>query len=103
LANPPPATPAADLAKYKQQHTLVKQILATFRKPSYNDAEDSKEIARLVGEMQDLGGPPKEIMGDMPDGFVSACSLRIVDVACLSLHGVRVGLDAPETVSRAEC
>lgn len=71
LASPPPSTPAADLEKYKQQHTLVKQILATFRKPTYSDAEDSKEIARLVGDMQDLGGPPKEIMGDMPEGFVS--------------------------------
>lgn len=24
-----------------------------------------------MGEMQDLGGPPSEIMGDLPEGFVS--------------------------------
>jgi hypothetical protein len=29
-------------------------------------------VARLVGEMQDLGGPPKEVMGDMPEGLVSS-------------------------------
>lgn len=49
----------------------MKQILAVFRKPNYSDTDDGPEVARLVGEMQDLGGPPKEIMGDMPEGFVS--------------------------------
>lgn len=72
LASPPSDVSPGDLEKYKQQHALVKQILAVFRKPNYSDAEDGKEIARLVGEMQDLGGPPKEIMGDMPEGFVSS-------------------------------
>lgn len=42
-----------------------------FKKPGYTDEKDGKDIARLVSEMQDLGGPPKEVMGDLPEGFVS--------------------------------
>ena len=36
--------------------------------------------------MQDLGGPPKEIMGDLPEGFVSVLnmlSLTIKDLGAL--------------------
>jgi peroxin-19 len=43
----------------------------TFRKPGYSDDKDGKEIVRMVGEMQELGGPPTEIMGELPEGFVS--------------------------------
>jgi peroxin-19 len=71
LASPPKDLPAADLTKYKNQYALVQKIVDTFRKPGYSDDRDGKEIARLVGEMQDLGGPPQEIMGDLPEGFVS--------------------------------
>jgi hypothetical protein len=40
-----------------------------------------------VGEMQDLGGPPSEIMGDLPEGFVSAqwgwaCSCNGLRAGC---------------------
>lgn len=63
---------ADDLEKYRQQHKLVQQILAVFKRPNYSDDVDGKEVARLVGEMQDLGGPPNEIMGDLPEGFVSS-------------------------------
>jgi peroxin-19 len=59
------------LAKYRQQHVLVTQILAAFKRPNYSDDVDGKEVARLVGEMQDLGGPPNEIMGELPEGLVS--------------------------------
>jgi len=48
----------------------VQQILDTFRRPGYSDQKDGKEVAKRVGEMQDLGGPPKEIMGELPEGFV---------------------------------
>lgn len=71
LASPPADLPPSELATYKEQYALVKKIVDTFRKPGYSDDRDGKEIARLVGEMQDLGGPPKEIMGDLPEGFVS--------------------------------
>ncbi|TXT15844.1 hypothetical protein VHUM_00347 [Vanrija humicola] len=71
LAKPPSTVTPADLEKYRQQHKLVQQIVETFKKPGYTDERDGKEVARLVGEMQDLGGPPSEIMGDLPEGFVS--------------------------------
>lgn len=69
LANPPKDVSAADLEKYKKQHELVKQIVDVFKRPNYEDSTDGKEVARLVGEMQDLGGPPNEIMGELPEGF----------------------------------
>lgn len=69
LANPPKDVSAADLEKYKKQHDLVKQICDVFKRPNYEDSTDGKEVARLVGEMQDLGGPPNEIMGELPEGF----------------------------------
>jgi peroxin-19 len=50
---------------------IVNAILDTFRRPGYTDEKDGKEVAKLVGEMQDLGGPPQAIMGDLPEGFVS--------------------------------
>lgn len=59
------------MEKYRKQHKLVQQILETFKRPGYTDEVDGKEVAKLVGEMQDLGGPPNEIMGELPDGFVS--------------------------------
>ncbi|CAD6571467.1 MAG: Peroxisome chaperone and import receptor [Tremellales sp. Tagirdzhanova-0007] len=69
LASPPTTVSQPDLHKYRQQHRLVQQILDTFRRPGYSDEKDGKDISKLVGEMQDLGGPPKEIMGDLPEGF----------------------------------
>ena len=71
LSNPPPGISPPDLEKYRQQSKIVQSIVDTFRKAGYSDEKDGKEIARLVGEMQDLGGPPQEIMGDLPEGFVS--------------------------------
>lgn len=71
LEEPPAGVSAADLEKYRKQHELVKQILSVFERPAYSDDKEGKEVAKLVGEMQDLGGPPNEIMGDLPDGFVS--------------------------------
>ena len=96
LASPPSDVSPADLEKYKQQHALVKQILSVFRKPSYSDAEDGKEVARLVGEMQDLGGPPKEIMGDMPECFVSSKPSLGAAGAKRQVRGMPSGVDGPE-------
>ncbi|WVR06375.1 hypothetical protein IAU60_003406 [Kwoniella sp. DSM 27419] len=69
LASPPSGTSEADLQKYRSQYEIVQKILAIFRKPSFSDEADGKEIAALVSDMQDLGGPPKEIMGDLPEGL----------------------------------
>jgi peroxin-19 len=71
LADPPKDISKEDMDKYRKQSDLVKRIVAIFGKSGYSDAQDGKEVARLVGEMQDLGGPPKEVMGDLPEGFVS--------------------------------
>nr|XP_019045702.1 hypothetical protein I302_06093 [Kwoniella bestiolae CBS 10118]OCF24632.1 hypothetical protein I302_06093 [Kwoniella bestiolae CBS 10118] len=71
LASPPPGVTSEDLTKYRQQNEVVQKIVQLFAKPTYSDEKDGKEIAGLVSEMQDLGGPPKEIMGDLPEGFVS--------------------------------
>ena len=71
LASPPAGTDPKNLETYRKQYVIVQQIDATFKKNGYSDEVDGKEVARLVGDMQDLGGPPKEIMGDMPEGFVS--------------------------------
>ena len=79
LESPPAGTDPADLEKYKQQYKIVSSILDIFRKPGYTDDKDGKEVARLVGEMQDLGGPPQEIMGDLPEGFVSGLSELVID------------------------
>lgn len=72
LANPPSEVSGEDLEKYRKQKVIVDKILAVFKKEGYSDERDGKEVAGLVGEMQDLGGPPSQIMGDMPEGFVSA-------------------------------
>ncbi|ORX40022.1 Pex19 protein [Kockovaella imperatae] len=69
LASPPAGVTPSELEKYRKQSALVDTIVKTFKKPDFNDDKDGREIARLVGEMQDLGGPPKEIMGDLPEGF----------------------------------
>ncbi|CAK9780807.1 Pex19-domain-containing protein [Cutaneotrichosporon oleaginosum] len=69
LEKPPSGVSASDLDKYRKQHGLVKRILDVFQRPGYTDERDGKEVAKLVGEMQDLGGPPNEIMGDLPEGF----------------------------------
>ncbi|WWD18508.1 hypothetical protein CI109_102960 [Kwoniella shandongensis] len=69
LASPPSGVSPSDLEKYTKQHLLVQRITQTFKKSDYSDEKDGREIARLVSEMQDLGGPPKEVMGDLPEGF----------------------------------
>ncbi|WWC96054.1 hypothetical protein V866_002921 [Kwoniella sp. B9012] len=69
LSSPPEGTTQEDLIKYGKQNEIVQKIVGTFKKPNYSDEKDGKEIAGLVSEMQDLGGPPKEIMGDLPEGF----------------------------------
>nr|ODN93977.1 hypothetical protein L203_00145 [Cryptococcus depauperatus CBS 7841] len=71
LESPPAGTPAEDLEKHRKQYVFVRQIMETFKKPEYSDETHSKEVAKLVSDMQDLGGPPKEIMGDLPEGFAS--------------------------------
>ncbi|KAF8603583.1 Pex19-domain-containing protein [Ceratobasidium sp. AG-I] len=60
-----------DKKRYKKQQELVKKILAVFERPGYTDedAAASKEVLELMNQMQELGSPPNEIMGEVPPGF----------------------------------
>ncbi|CAE6443530.1 hypothetical protein ACGC1H_006099 [Rhizoctonia solani] len=66
-----PDLPEAELKRYKAQEAIVRQLVEIYQKPDYSDdnAETNKEVLRLMNEMQDLGSPPTEIMGDVPPGF----------------------------------
>ncbi|KAG9098703.1 Peroxisome chaperone and import receptor [Ceratobasidium sp. 370] len=60
-----------DKKKFKSQQALVKRIIAVFERPNYSDdnPEMSKEVLELMNQMQELGSPPAEILGEMPPGF----------------------------------
>jgi len=66
-----PDLPEDDKKRYKKQQELVKKILAVFERPGYTDedAAASKEVLELMNQMQELGSPPTEIMGEVPPGF----------------------------------
>ncbi|CAE6506227.1 unnamed protein product [Rhizoctonia solani] len=66
-----PDLPEADVKKYKAQQAIVKQLVDIYQKPNYSDdnPETNKEVLRLMNEMQELGSPPTEIMGEVPAGF----------------------------------
>lgn len=59
----------AQFHSYRAQSDLVSQIVALFEAATYSEDDEGtrKEIQELMGKMQDLGSPPKEVMGDMPD------------------------------------
>jgi len=62
---------ASDLARYEAQHACASKIIAVFEEPGYRD-DDPKmtaEIVALMGQMQEHGAPPAEIMGDLPPGL----------------------------------
>ncbi|KAG9120939.1 Peroxisome chaperone and import receptor, partial [Ceratobasidium sp. 392] len=60
-----------DKKRFKSQQVLVKKIIAVFEKPDYSDdnPEMGKEVLELMNQMQELGSPPAEILGEMPPGF----------------------------------
>ncbi|KAK4058315.1 Peroxisome chaperone and import receptor [Microbotryomycetes sp. JL221] len=63
--------PADDLKRFKQQQSIVNEIVAKFEQEGSDADEDAKierqnEITELVAKMNDCGAPPKEIMGEMP-------------------------------------
>ncbi|KAG9036877.1 Peroxisome chaperone and import receptor [Tulasnella sp. JGI-2019a] len=69
--NEGPKIPEADLDKYKKQHALVAQTVKIFENPAYSDdnSEQSGQVLKLMSEMQNLGSPPPEIMGELPPGW----------------------------------
>ncbi|BFZ54316.1 Peroxisome chaperone and import receptor [Savitreella phatthalungensis] len=55
-----------DYDKYVQQSGIVAQIVDRFEDPEYDDEDEYKkaQVMELMGQMQDLGSPPHEIMGE---------------------------------------
>lgn len=67
-------TDKVQLEKYLQQQTIVGEICKEFESELSHDSEDRKKlrferIVDLMQQMQDLGQPPKEIVGDMAPGL----------------------------------
>ncbi|KAM3420817.1 hypothetical protein BST61_g4061 [Cercospora zeina] len=56
-----------DLARYKTQQTLVKEIVERFERKEYSDDnEDDREyIVERMQKMQAEGSPPTDLVGDM--------------------------------------
>ncbi|KAG8678097.1 Peroxisome chaperone and import receptor [Ceratobasidium sp. 394] len=71
-----------DKKKFKAQQALVKRIIAVFEQPNYSDdnMEMSKEVLELMNQMQELGSPPTEILGEMPPGFDLNAEGKIPDM-----------------------
>lgn len=55
-----------DIAKYTKQAGIVREIVAKFEDEGYSDDDEIRkaEVMDLMGQMQDLGSPPQEIMGE---------------------------------------
>ncbi|CUM67466.1 uncharacterized protein PRCAT00005162001 [Priceomyces carsonii] len=54
---------------YKKQYEISKQIVAIFEEPEYNDDDSKKRetVNSLLEELQELGQPPTELVGDAGD------------------------------------
>lgn len=62
------------IENYTLQYNLMKTICQEFEKETTADSEDTKNhrfkrILELMQEMQELGQPPKEILGEMAPGL----------------------------------
>jgi len=60
-----------DKKRFDAQILCIKKLLDVFEAKDYRD-EDAKareKIVELMGELQDYGSPPEEIMGPLPPGF----------------------------------
>ncbi|RMZ66278.1 PEX19 [Pyrenophora seminiperda CCB06] len=56
-----------DLARYEEQQTLVREIVARFERKGYSDdnAQDREFIVERMQKMQAAGSPPPDLVGDM--------------------------------------
>ncbi|KAH6641710.1 Pex19 protein family-domain-containing protein [Chaetomium tenue] len=61
-------TSAEDLKRYKEQQTLVKEIVLKFEEPGYADSHKAHReyIVDRMQQMQASGSPPPDLVGDMP-------------------------------------
>lgn len=55
-------------SRYKKQEAIMGEIIGLFEAKDYSDkdAAKKKRVGDLVAEMQELGSPPQELLGDMP-------------------------------------
>lgn len=61
-----------ELTKYVRQLDLMKQVVGEFDSESSDDLESVKmerfqRILQVMQKMQELGSPPKDLVGDVPD------------------------------------
>jgi len=65
------STPPADLEKYRKQYDYVKQIVAKYDDPNFDEKDEKQagEVVDLMQKMQELGQPPAEMMDEMAPGM----------------------------------
>ncbi|KAG6005624.1 hypothetical protein E4U21_007812 [Claviceps maximensis] len=68
------STSSEDLERYREQRTLVREIVARFEETSYSDdnAADREYIVDRMQKMQIAGSPPSDLVGDLasaPEAF----------------------------------
>ncbi|KAL1857510.1 hypothetical protein VTK73DRAFT_8047 [Phialemonium thermophilum] len=70
-----------DLARYEEQRTLAREIVAKFEEPTYADSNptDREYILDRMQKMQAAGQPPADLVGDMPSAHEA---LNAPDEAC---------------------
>ncbi|XP_023955312.1 peroxisomal biogenesis factor 19 [Bicyclus anynana] len=69
----------SEYERFEQQQSLMQQVCAELEPEQETDAEDVKRkrfdtVLKLMQQMQDLGQPPTELVGDIsapPEGFVA--------------------------------
>ncbi|KJA18282.1 hypothetical protein HYPSUDRAFT_45460 [Hypholoma sublateritium FD-334 SS-4] len=83
LEKPPAPLSTEDRTRYENQFACVKKVIAIFEASTYDDAnaECSKQVVDLMGEMQSYGTPPTELMGVLPPGLEGA-GLGLGDKDC---------------------
>ncbi|KAI9282375.1 Pex19 protein [Umbelopsis sp. AD052] len=64
-------TPKDEYEKYEQQYNYVKQIVAKYEDPKFDEKDEKQatEVVDLMQKMQELGQPPSEMMDEMAPGM----------------------------------
>ncbi|KIJ58172.1 hypothetical protein HYDPIDRAFT_119857 [Hydnomerulius pinastri MD-312] len=60
-----------DKKRFDAQIVCIKQLLEVFEAKDYRDEDEHtrEKVVALMGELQNHGSPPEEIMGPLPPGF----------------------------------
>ncbi|KAG0032712.1 Peroxisome chaperone and import receptor [Podila clonocystis] len=60
----------SEFARYEKQYGYVKEIVAFFDKPEFDDKSDTqaKSVIELMQNMQDCGQPPTDILDELAPG-----------------------------------